>query len=69
VNELSSYVFWPLRDGDVGVHRGSGNGLSPILLVFADENSPGSVERLKHEYALKGELDPNWAVRPVALTR
>jgi hypothetical protein len=55
VNELSSYVFSPLREGDVGVHRGSGNGLSPILLVSADENSPGSVERLKHEYTLKSE--------------
>lgn len=69
MNELSSYVFSPLREGDVGVHRGSGNGLSPILLVSADENSPGSVERLKHEYALKSELDADWAARPVALTR
>jgi serine/threonine protein kinase len=68
VNELSSYVFSPLREGDVGVHRGSGNGLSPILLVSADENSPGSVERLEHEYALKSELDADWAARPVALT-
>jgi len=68
VNELSSYVFSPLREGDVGVHRGSGNGLSPILLVSADENSPGSVERLEHEFALKSELDADWAARPIALT-
>jgi hypothetical protein len=52
VNELSSYVFSPLREGDVGVYRGSGNGLSPILVVSADENSPGSVERLEHEFAV-----------------
>jgi serine/threonine protein kinase len=68
VNELSGYVFSPLREGDVGVHRGSGNGLSPILLVSADENSPGSVERLEHEFALKSELDADWAARPIALT-
>jgi PAS domain S-box-containing protein len=69
VNELSSYVFSPLREGDVGVHRGSGNGLPPILLVSANEDLPGSVERLKHEYALMSELDADWAARPAALTR
>jgi predicted ATPase/signal transduction histidine kinase len=67
VNELSSYVFSPLREGDVAVHRGSGNGLAPILLVAADESSPGCVERLQHEYALKAELDADWAARPIAL--
>ncbi len=67
--EFSGYVFSPLSEGDVAVHRGSGNGLAPILLVAADESSPGCVERLEHEYALKAELDANWAARPVALTR
>jgi PAS domain S-box-containing protein len=68
VKELSSYVFSPLREGDVGVHRGSGNGLSPILLVSADENSAGSIERLEHEFALKSELDADWAALPITLT-
>jgi PAS domain S-box-containing protein len=68
VNELSSYVISPLREGDVAVHRGSGSGLAPILLVAADESSLGCVERLEHEYALKSELDADWAARPVALT-
>jgi PAS domain S-box-containing protein len=68
VNELSSYVLSPLREGDIALYRGSGNGLAPILLVAAEETSPGSVERLEREYALKGELDANWAARPVALT-
>jgi PAS domain S-box-containing protein len=69
VKELSSYVFSPLREGDIALHRGSGNDLAPILLVAADESSPGCVERLEHEYALKSELDAGWAARPVALTR
>jgi PAS domain S-box-containing protein len=68
VNELSSYVFSPLRDGDVALHRGSGDGLTPILLVAAEKSSFGSIARLEHEYALKGELDSDWAARPVALT-
>jgi PAS domain S-box-containing protein len=68
VNELSSYVFSPLREGDIALYRGSGNGLAPILLVAAEETSLGCVERLQHEYALKAELDADWAARPVALT-
>jgi PAS domain S-box-containing protein len=69
VKELSSYAFSPLREGDISLYRGSGNGLAPILLVAAEETSPGSVARLEHEYALKAELDADWAARPVALTR
>src|SRR5258708_34767932 len=68
MNELSGYVFSPLREGDIALHRGSGSGLGPILLVAADESSRGCVERLEHEYALKAELDADWAAGPGALT-
>jgi PAS domain S-box-containing protein len=68
VNELSSYVFSPLREGDIALYRGSGNGLAPILLFATEETSVGCVERLEHEYALKAELDADWAARPIALT-
>jgi serine/threonine protein kinase len=68
VHELSGYVILPLREGDVALHRGSGSGLPPILLVSATENALGSVERLQHEFALKAELDGDWSARPVALT-
>jgi predicted ATPase/GAF domain-containing protein len=68
MNELSGYVFSSLREGDIALYRGSGNGLTPILLVAAEETSPGCVERLEHEYALRSELDADWAARPVALT-
>ncbi|MEH2567837.1 AAA family ATPase [Bradyrhizobium sp. AZCC 2289] len=67
MNELSGYVYSSLREGDIALYRGSGNGLTPILLVAAEETSPGCVERLEHEYALKSELDADWAARPVAL--
>src|SRR6478672_2425801 len=69
MKQLSGYVFSSLREGDIALYRGSGNGLTPILLVAAEETSPGCVERLEHEYALKSELDADWAARPVALTR
>src|SRR6202171_5777385 len=69
VSELSSYAFSPLREGDIALYRGSGNGLAPILLVAAEETALDCIERLEHEYALKGELDADWAARPVALTR
>jgi len=69
MNELSGYVFLPLREGDISLYRGSGSGLAPILLVAAVETSPGCVEGLEHEYALKGELDADWAARPIALTQ
>ncbi len=69
MDELLGYVFSPLRKGDIELYRGSGNGLGPILLVAAEETSLGSVGRLEHEYALKAELDADWAARPVALTR
>jgi hypothetical protein len=68
VNEFLSYTFSPLREGEIALYRGSGNGLAPILLVAADETSLGCVERLEHEYAFKSELDADWAARPVALT-
>ena len=69
MNELLSYVLSPLREGEIALYRGSGNGLAPILLVAAEETSLGCIERLEHEYALKCELDADWAARPVALAR
>src|SRR6266576_1006991 len=69
MNGLSGYVFSSLREGSIALYRGSGNGLTPILLVVAEETSSGCVERLEHEYALKSELDAEWAARPVALTQ
>jgi PAS domain S-box-containing protein len=69
VKQFSSYAFSPLREGDIALYRGFGNGLAPILLAAAEDASPGSLKRLQHEYALKAELDADWAARPVALTR
>ena len=68
MNELLNYVFLPLREGDIALYRGSRTGLAPILLVAAEETSLGSLQRLEHEFALKAELEADWAARPVALS-
>src|SRR3984893_12576453 len=71
VIELSSYVFSVLQEGEFTLYRGCGDGLDPILLVVPLGEHPAleSVKRLEREYALRAELDPCWAARPVALSR
>jgi hypothetical protein len=69
VKEFSNYAFSPLREGDVALYRGSGNGLAPILLAATEENVARLRRAAEHEYALKGELEADWAAPPVALTR
>jgi serine/threonine protein kinase len=68
---LSSYEFSTLREGEFTLYRGSGDGVAPILLVapVAEHPPPESLKRLEHEYALRAELEPAWAARPLALTR
>jgi serine/threonine protein kinase len=70
VTELSSYRFSILREGDLTLYRGSADGLAPILLVAPTSEQPRleSLKRLEHEYALRADLDPGWAARPLALT-
>jgi len=68
VNELSSYVFSPLREGDIALYRAPATAWRRSCLLPRKKTSLGCVERLKHEYALKAELDADWAARPVLLT-
>jgi predicted ATPase/signal transduction histidine kinase len=68
VSDLSSYAFSSLRDGDFKLHRGSGRGVAPILLVTAENASRTSLKRLEHEYALRADLDAAWAARPIELS-
>src|SRR5260370_530568 len=66
--ELSGYAVAPLREGDDPRWRGSGDGLTPMLLVTGADASLASFKRLEHEYSLKAELDGAWAARPVELS-
>ena len=71
--EPSGYVLEPLRKGsDFTLYRGLQRGNStPVLAVAPSEQqpSPRSLSRLEHEFSLTSELDPAWAVKPLALTR
>ncbi|MFM0277763.1 AAA family ATPase [Paraburkholderia sediminicola] len=68
MSELASYVFSPLRKGDLALYRGFGNGLAPVLLVTATDASLTCLKRLEHEYALREDLDASWSARPRALS-
>ena len=71
MRDLSGYAFSLLRQGELALYRGCGDGLEAILLVTPTREllSVPSIQRLEHEFALRGELDPSWAARPVFLTR
>ena len=69
--ELSRYNFEALRqDGEFILYRGRrGDNSSQILVLSptAQRSSPECLKRLEYEYALKEELDPKWAIRPIAI--
>src|SRR5713101_571435 len=73
MTEPSGYVLEPLREGaDFTLYRGRQRGNpSPVLVVAltAEQPSPKGLRRLEHEYSLAAELDPEWAAKPLALTR
>jgi PAS domain S-box-containing protein len=69
--ELSDFSFEKLQDdGELTVSRGrrAKDGASVLLVSTASEHpSPSSIDRIKHAYSLRDELDPAWAVRPLEL--
>src|SRR6267154_5379001 len=73
MTELSAYVLEPLREGpDFTLYRGRQHGNPSRILVVAlaaEQPSAQGLRRLEHEYSLAAELDPEWAAKPLALTR
>jgi PAS domain S-box-containing protein len=71
MTELSAYKLSPLLEGEFVLYRGVGDGRAQTLLVASagEYPSPGSLKRLEHQYALRADLDANWAARPVGLVR
>ena len=63
--EVGDRVFCKKR------HEGTDGYWRAVLAVVpaAEQPTPGSLDRLIHEYGLKDELDEAWAVRPLALVR
>jgi len=77
VTDLARYRLEPLhQDGELILYRGMcanpTDGALPSVLVAVPAGeyaSPATLARLEHEYALAEQLDPRWAVRPLALAR
>jgi hypothetical protein len=71
--EPTGYLLVPVRNGaDFTLYRGQQHdNPSPVLVVAptAEHPSPESLQRLAHEYSLASEIDPEWAAKPLALTR
>ena len=71
--DTSLQVLW--EDGERVFCRrwrdGTDDDRTAVLAVFpaAEHPTPGSLNRLAHEYGLKDDLDGGWAVRPLELVR
>jgi predicted ATPase/signal transduction histidine kinase len=46
----------------------SGPRTTLVLAPIGEQTAPRSLRRIEHEYSLRAELDPAWAVRPLALS-
>jgi hypothetical protein len=74
--DLSEYKLEPLNEdrGRIlyrGVHASPTDPLPRVLVVApaGEYSSPETLARVEHEYSLAADLDPQWAVRPLALAR
>ena len=75
--ELSQYRLETLRqDGEFILYRGlrqTGAETSPpsilALSPVMERPAPAIIKKIEHEFSLKDELDPAWAIRPIALTQ
>jgi predicted ATPase/signal transduction histidine kinase/GAF domain-containing protein len=67
--DLTGYELETLRDdGEFALHRARQlNNPVPVLTLVAGQQT--LIKRLEHEYALAGDLDSEWAARPLALVR
>src|SRR5262245_15131794 len=73
--ELSEYMFETLRrDGEFivyrGHHRRQTDGSPPSILAMTpvlERPALARLRRMEREYSFKVELDPGWAVRPLAV--
>jgi predicted ATPase/signal transduction histidine kinase len=71
VVKLSSDTFELLRkDEEFALYRSRGTSDLPAALMVApvaEHPGPESLKRLEHEYALRAQLEPEWAARPIVL--
>src|SRR5947209_8729438 len=67
------YILEPIRDGaEFTLYRARQRGNpSPVLVLAptAEQPLPQTLRRLEHEYSLAPEFEPEWAAKPLAITR
>src|SRR5712664_1796727 len=69
--DLTGYqleTLWDSGEFVLSRARQLGNAV-PVLVLVAERPTSASLKRLEHEYALKADLEPKWAARPLALAR
>lgn len=71
--QLSEYSLDRLRDdGEFILYRAHAEQLEPpsILLLSPASTRPSAetLKKIEYEYSLRSDLDPAWAVRPLALS-
>jgi predicted ATPase/signal transduction histidine kinase len=73
ITDLSGYALERLRgDTEFVLYRARSDADTRHILVLApasEQPSYSTLKRIEHEYALRTELDPAWAVLPFALVR
>src|SRR5262245_18909922 len=75
--DLSQYKLETLhQDGEFILYRGRRStkaetspasilALSPVM----ERPAPATIKKIDHEFSLKDELNPAWAIRPIVLTQ
>ena len=75
--DLSRYQLETLhQDGEFILYRGVRTGIGetgpPSLLALSavtERPAPETIKKIEHEFSLRDELDPAWAIRPIGLTQ
>jgi PAS domain S-box-containing protein len=75
--DLSQYRLETLhQDGEFILYRGlrptKGETSPPSILALSpvmERPAPATIKKIEREFSLKNELDPAWAIRPIALTQ
>src|SRR6516225_2132895 len=75
--DLSEYRLEALRqDGEFILYRGlrqtKAETSPPSILALSplmEHPAPATIKKIEHEFSLKDELNPAWAVRPITLTQ
>ena len=75
--DLSLYQLETLhQDGEFILYRGERTSIGETgpasllaLSAVAEHPAPETIQKIEHEFSLRDDLDPAWAIRPIGLTQ